>query len=70
MWGVVECIVYLIQQYSWGENNIKSLILKGKRGKKRVIFYYSRFLGLQARENIRTQTSVRTCVNTDKKGDL
>jgi hypothetical protein len=70
MRGVVECIVYLIQQYSRGENNIKSLILKGKMAKKTVIFYYSWFLGFQARENIRTQTSVRTSVNTDKKEDL
>jgi hypothetical protein len=43
--GVIECIIYLIQQYSWGENNVKCLILKGKEGKKKVIFYYSWFLG-------------------------
>ena len=63
------CFVSLIQQYSRGENNIKCLILKGKMGEKRVIFYYSRFLGKQARENIRTQIFMSERVHTDKKGD-
>ena len=30
--SVMGCIIYLIQQYSRGENNVKSLILKGKMG--------------------------------------
>lgn len=56
------CIIYLIQQYSRGENKSKSLIIKGKLAKKRVIFYYSWFLGFQARENIRTQIFLKPCV--------
>ena len=53
-----------MRKYSRGENNIEPNAGAECEGIILPKFFYSLFFGLQARENIRAQIFVNTCVRT------